>query len=78
MLNLLLEWNTADPVSSKEIARNNAVYAIQHNRNPYIDHPEYVNSVWGTNVGINEMQAQVALQVYPNPVSGNCTITLTP
>lgn len=45
-LNLLLEWNAADPVSQKETDRNNAVYAIQHNRNPYIDHPEYVEAVW--------------------------------
>jgi endonuclease I len=45
-LNMLLTWNAADPVSAKEIARNDAVYAIQHNRNPFIDHPEYVTSVW--------------------------------
>jgi endonuclease I len=45
-LNLLLEWNTDDPVSTKEIERNDAVYAIQNNRNPYIDHPEYVEGVW--------------------------------
>ena|GEM_PF-439084 len=51
--NMLLEWNAADPVSAKEIARNNAVYAIQHNRNPYIDHPEYVTDVW-TPGGIKE------------------------
>lgn len=45
-LNLLLNWNTNDPVSTKETDRNNAVYAIQGNRNPYIDHPEYVEDVW--------------------------------
>lgn len=45
--NMLLEWNVADPVSAKEIARNNAVYAIQGNRNPYVDHPEYIDMVWG-------------------------------
>lgn len=46
-LNLLGEWHAADPVSQKEIDRNNAVYGIQQNRNPYIDHPEYVYAVWG-------------------------------
>ena len=47
-LNLLLKWNSEDPVSQKEIDRNNVIYSdYQHNRNPYIDHPEYVNSVWG-------------------------------
>ena len=46
-LNVLLAWNTQDPVSAREIARNNAIYARQNNRNPYIDHPEYVNQIWG-------------------------------
>ncbi len=46
-LNLLLAWNAQDPVSAREIARNNAIYARQNNRNPYIDHPEYVNQIWG-------------------------------
>ncbi len=46
-VDLLMEWHTQDPVSQKEIDRNNAVYAIQGNRNPFIDHPEYVNYIWG-------------------------------
>jgi endonuclease I len=45
-LNILLAWNTLDPVSDREVARNNAIYITQGNRNPYIDHPEYVNLVW--------------------------------
>jgi hypothetical protein len=45
-LNMLLAWNALDPVSPREIARNNAIYATQNNRNPYIDHPEYVQQVW--------------------------------
>lgn len=39
-VNLLLKWNEQDPVSQKEIDRNNAVYKHQNNRNPFIDHPE--------------------------------------
>ena len=46
-LNMLGEWHVADPVSAKETARNDAVYGIQGNRNPFIDHPEYVYSIWG-------------------------------
>lgn len=46
-LNMLLAWHAQDPVSAREIARNNAIYARQNNRNPYIDHPEYVNQIWG-------------------------------
>lgn len=46
-LNMLGEWHVADPVSAKEIDRNDAIYAIQGNRNPFIDHPEYVYQIWG-------------------------------
>jgi len=46
-LNLLGDWHTNDPVSQKEIDRNNAVYAIQQNRNPFIDNPGYVYEIWG-------------------------------
>ncbi len=47
-LNMLLTWNAQDPVSTREIARNNAIYARQNNRNPYIDHPEYVQMIWNS------------------------------
>jgi endonuclease I len=46
-LYMLLEWHVNDPVSQREIDRNDAVYGIQGNRNPFIDHPEYVNEIWG-------------------------------
>ena len=46
-LDMLGEWHVADPVSQKEIDRNDAVYAIQGNRNPFIDYPEYVYIIWG-------------------------------
>lgn len=44
---LLLQWHNQDPVSPREIARNNSVYSVQKNRNPFIDHPEWVNLIWG-------------------------------
>lgn len=44
---LLLEWNRIDPVDSKEIERNEAVAALQKNRNPYIDYPELAEYIWG-------------------------------
>lgn len=46
-LNLLLDWHQNDPVSDKEIDRNNEIYDIQNNRNPFVDHPEWVATVWG-------------------------------
>ncbi|MFB0911369.1 MAG: endonuclease, partial [Flavobacterium sp.] len=45
-LNQLLAWHIQDPVSPREIARNNAIYARQNNRNPFIDNPQYVNAIW--------------------------------
>ena len=45
-LNLLLDWNAQDPVSQKEEDRNDAIYGIQGNRNPFIDHPAWVNDIW--------------------------------
>lgn len=56
-LNTLLAWNAQDPVSAREIARNNAIYARQNNRNPYIDHPEYVQAIWGGTTPISDTQA---------------------
>lgn len=47
-LAVLKEWHTNDPVSQREIDRNNAAYTYQGNRNPFIDHPEYVALIWGT------------------------------
>ncbi|QWG10751.1 endonuclease (plasmid) [Flammeovirga kamogawensis] len=46
-LNLMKKWHTNDPVSQKEIERNEAIFLIQGNRNPFIDHPEYVTEIWG-------------------------------
>ncbi len=48
---MLIQWSTQDPVSQKEINRNNAVFAAQKNRNPYIDHPELVDYIWGSKKG---------------------------
>ncbi|MCK5775452.1 MAG: endonuclease [Bacteroidales bacterium] len=47
LLTVLLTWHQEDPVSQKEVNRNNGIYDIQYNRNPYVDHPEFVAQVWG-------------------------------
>ncbi len=52
-LKLLYKWHIQDPVSQKEIDRNNVIYTTviganaQANRNPFIDHPEYAAAIWG-------------------------------
>ena len=48
-MTMLLRWSDEDPVSQKEIDRNNAVYGYQNNRNPFIDHPEYARMIWDEN-----------------------------
>jgi endonuclease I len=46
-LSVLLAWHIQDPVTDAERARNDIVYGYQNNRNPFVDHPEYVASIWG-------------------------------
>ena len=68
-INLLLKWATQDPVSQKEIDRNNAVYARQKNRNPFIDHPEWVNLIWTSTLSTTEFaNFNQKITIYPNPV----------
>lgn len=45
-LSILMTWHENDPVSQKEIDRNNVIYSYQNNRNPFVDHPEYVQLIW--------------------------------
>ena len=81
---MLLRWHAEDPVSDKEIARNEAVYGIQGNRNPFVDHPEYAAAIWAPN-----NTYQITASVSPSnagTVSGagsyaagqTCTLTATP
>lgn len=50
-LSTLLAWNNNDPVNFWEQRRNDSIYYLyQHNRNPFIDHPEYIDSIWGTGI----------------------------
>ncbi|HOU98484.1 MAG TPA: endonuclease [Bacteroidales bacterium] len=65
--NMFIQWSILDPVSAKEIARNNAVYAIQHNRNPYVDHPEWISGVW---LSMNDnLSLEPEISFFPNPAT---------
>ena len=46
-LSTLLKWHKEDPVDYFERRRNERVYELQKNRNPFIDHPEFVDEIWG-------------------------------
>ena len=52
-LRMLLRWAQQDPVSEKEIKRNEAIYAIQKNRNPFVDYPGLEQYVWGDNKDVS-------------------------
>ena len=79
-LQLMLHWSNADPVSQKEIDRNEAVYGVQKNRNPFIDHPELAEYIWGSHkgepwyltAGVDELK--IEFSVSPNPVRNEITV----
>ena len=48
---ILIAWHRQDPVSIKEIRRQDAVSNFQHNRNPYIDYPYLAEYIWGERAG---------------------------
>ncbi|MCB0402937.1 MAG: endonuclease [Flavobacteriales bacterium] len=71
LMTVLLTWHANDPVSQKEIDRNNAVYAIQGNRNPFIDNPQWVGFIWGDHMGTP--CSTLATTCTPNSGSANIT-----
>ncbi|MDF2933177.1 MAG: C-terminal target protein [Chryseobacterium sp.] len=76
-LNQLLAWNAQDPVSAAEIGRNNATYNYQGNRNPYIDNPQYVNLVWGTQTPDTQAPTAPTNLVANNPTSNSISLNWT-
>ncbi len=74
-LSTLLAWHASDPPDAWEALRNNRIKNLQGNRNPFIDHPEYVSSIWGgavpaTTVQFNPTSAQV------NEADGSVILTV--
>lgn len=68
-LSTLLKWNKQDPPDNFEKNRNNVIYyQYQHNRNPYIDHPEYVDEIWGSAQAV-QANPELSVSVYPNPAT---------
>ena len=70
-LNLLLKWHRQDPVSDKERLRNNYVCAWQENRNPYIDHPELVEHIWGNQADKNWTGSDMSTPTITAPAQGD-------
>lgn len=72
----ILDWHRNDPPDDFEMNRNNIVYNWQFNRNPFIDQPDLVEYIWGTNVGDSwnqnlstETFETSTVKLYPNPTT---------
>jgi endonuclease I len=72
-LSVLLEWHQQDPPDDFERNRNDVVYSYQDNRNPFIDHPEFVEEIWGNPSSIS-VSDQIFVSCYPNPVNNQLFI----
>ena len=76
-LSTLLEWHVLDPVDDFEVNRNEVIYSYQQNRNPFVDHPELVDYIWGENNNqnwsgnLNTYNPELEMNnIYPNPTNG--------
>ena len=52
VIDMLLRWAKNDPVSKKEIDRNNAIQGVQGNRNPFVDYPGLEQYIWGNKTDV--------------------------
>jgi len=68
-ISMLMQWSLNDPVSQKEILRNQTIYQIQGNRNPFIDHPEFVERIWGDTTVSVSYPLVSTLNIFPNPAT---------
>jgi hypothetical protein len=79
-LDMFYSWNIADPVDAAELARNDAIETYQGNRNPYIDHPEWIARAWDIATGMEDAEAlpetAVLAKVYPNPFNPQTVIKI--
>jgi endonuclease I len=72
-LDTLLKWHGLDPVDPWEINRNDKIYyQYQANRNPFIDHPEYVDMIWGEEpvAHVSDFSANDITLTWIDPTSG--------
>lgn len=76
-VNMLLAWNQEDPVSDKEVTRNNEVFKIQKNRNPFIDNSGFAQKIWDQeNYLVGYEKPTGGLQIYPNPAKETITLRM--
>jgi len=80
LLETLLTWHLEDPVDDKERSRNDWVYTYQQNRNPFIDHPEWVAPLFfdpAAGGDLYEAHDGLITGVSPNPFNPTTTIAFS-
>ncbi len=81
-LDTLIAWHNADPPDAAEMARCDLIFtAYQHNRNPFIDHPEWVAAIWGAGTGglpIAQATPGVSPAIEQPFVAGSFVVLLSP
>ncbi len=65
-LSTLLEWHEQDPPDDFEINRNEVIYSYQQNRNPFIDHPEFVAKIFGPSADMEDIDEKLPEVWYAN------------
>ena len=76
-IQMLLQWSHIDPVSDKELKRNEAAYTLQGNRNPFIDEPRFADCIWGgncTGLAVGFIAANSGISISPNPAHSTIII----
>ncbi len=77
-LDALLAWNEEDPVDDFERNRNEVVYSYQGNRNPFIDHPEYVDAIFNrSSTGFQYTANDINIKIFPNPCFHELNVELS-
>lgn len=76
-LTVLLQWHAEDPVDDRERWRNDSVYGYQLNRNPFIDHPEWVAAIFApaTDASIVVARRAAITRLYPNPMNPSARVS---
>ncbi|MFK7832575.1 MAG: endonuclease [Winogradskyella sp.] len=86
MLQLLLEWNADDPVSTIENNRNNHLEGTYGSRNPFIDNPYFAKIIWGGNeepedtwgiLSVNKVELESVVSLFPNPAKDIVTVNIS-